>query len=125
MKDVFLVTGVLAAVTFGGLLLAQTLPTPTAGGPGAVVVEQPAGPQNPYLDRLQADGQFTGVPDTTLLTIGHSLCRALTHTAGPDVHPVPLRGISAADTREVADAATAHLCPAQRPKLAVYLRGTR
>ncbi|MCP9947191.1 hypothetical protein LUX33_01100 [Actinomadura madurae] len=63
--------------------------------------------------------------DALLLRVGLGLCESINRIPAPAVAPQPVGGLTTRELRAVTDAATRHLCPAQRGKVTGYLRGTR
>ena len=100
-----------------------------AGGLALTALEREpnttSSPEAAYTAQMRARGVLAGDSDAALVKIGRGLCTAIIQTHERVVTPVPLDGITADQTRVVIDAATRHLCPDQRPKVAAYLRGSR
>ncbi|WP_433330081.1 DUF732 domain-containing protein [Spirillospora sp. CA-294931] len=79
-----------------------------------------------YLGQARdLDPALSGTTDATLLRVGRGLCQAIGSVPEKAAEPHPVDGLTEASTRAMTDAATQHLCPAQRAKVSGYLRAQR
>ena len=111
------------AVACGGVLLVAQLSTQEIAPhtAGVSVAEEGA-----YLGWARAEApELWGASDAQLVRAGLGVCAALDRIPEPVVVPRPVDGLTERETYAITAAATRHLCPGLRPKVAGYLRSAR
>ncbi|TDD37829.1 hypothetical protein E1287_07145 [Actinomadura sp. KC06] len=110
----------IVAAACGGLLLVPQISTQDVdlNTTGLSTEEEGA-----YLGWARTEApELWAASDAQLLRIGLGLCAAIDRVPDPVVEPRPVEGLTGREIHAITNAATQHLCPTLRPKVAGYLR---
>ncbi|MFE9099909.1 hypothetical protein [Actinomadura geliboluensis] len=118
----FILLPVVAAV-LGGVFLAAQLHTREITLNTERISPSTAGD---YIGQARAEApQLHAAGDLQLVRVGVALCTAIGRVPGQEAAPSAVEGLTPDELYAVTDAATRHLCPEQRAKVAGYLRAAR